>query len=184
LKDEEEALLIERICQGERNAYENLVVQYEGMVYSMLLRQTGDVLIARELTQETFIKAYFALKTFRRNSRFSSWLIRIALNTSATYFSSARYKMALRSVPIDARMNLTTTDGETRELEQDLKELRKCIARLNDKYRAVLTLCSFEGKSYREASQILEIPEGTVASRMNKAFKIIKNDFLRQRSAK
>ena len=84
--------LIRLVVRGEKDEFRHLVRRYQDQVYAMILRSVGDDAIARELAQEAFLKAFLNLKSFRFESAFSTWLIRIALNQSHSYFSSRRFK--------------------------------------------------------------------------------------------
>ena len=176
----EEEGLIRQVLDGDAEKYRELVKRYEGYVYSMIIRQVVDESLARELTQDAFIRAYFSLEKFRMESKFSTWLTRIALNLCNSYFSSRRYKElqmteALTDVHIE---NLYSKEEEGFSLE-DKKKLHFAIQKLKPKYREILALCSLEGKSYKETAELLGIAEGTVGSRLNTALKQLKKIYFR-----
>src|SRR5262245_54454252 len=93
--------LIARVIAGDRDSYREIVERHQDRVFAMLMRQTGSRELAEELSQEVFIKAFFNLKSFRFESSFGTWLVRIALNTSHTYFSSRRFKSQRRTESLD-----------------------------------------------------------------------------------
>ena len=173
--------IIQRVLSGHRDDFRHLVTAHQDKVYSMVMRQSGDPNIARELTQEAFVKAYLALPRFRFNSSFSTWLIRIALNTMQTYFSSKAFREQQCMSSLDANkqaevhfgqdINQTENTGPT---EVEVYRLQQQISKLKSRYREVIVLCFLENKTYEEAAAILQIPRGTVCSRMNKAFKLLK----------
>lgn len=119
---------------------------------------------ARDLAQEVFIKAYLGLKSFRFASTFSTWILRITLNTTNNYFSSRHYKEREASLPFQAEMHGQTAEDVPQFNEGLLAHLQSGIASLRPKLRDVVVLCGLENKSYEETAQILGIPAGTVAS--------------------
>ena len=169
--------IISRVLQGKKEEFRFLVREHQDKVYAMILRQVGDPEIAKELTQEVFLRAYKHLSQFRHEANFSTWLIRIALNQTNSYFSSRRYKEAKQSTSIDAVElgSLQTEAPQDRLL--DIKRLRTIISELKPMYREIMVLCCFEEKSYEDAADILGIPVGTVRSRLNKARLLCKNAF-------
>ena len=89
--------VVRQVLAGKRELFQVLVTRYKGQVFSMILRQVGDHAVADDLAQETFVKAYLNLKSFRYESKLSTWLVRIALNTTNSYFSSRRFFQSGRS---------------------------------------------------------------------------------------
>jgi len=164
----------------DTNAYSVILNTFQDTIYRMLLRQTGNSEIASELAQETFIRAYEKLNTFRGESTFSTWLIRIALNISNNFFSSKAYKETQRaSGPVGTNFSKeVSTDG----IEERLELLREFINELKPKHRSIVLLCALEKKSYEEAATILKIPVGTVRSRLHEARETLRKRFLREAS--
>ena len=169
--------LVRAIVRGETNRFEELVVKYQNMIFALIRRQVTDPATADDLAQETFVKAYQNLKRFRHECAFSTWLTRIALNTTNSYFASRRFKENSKHVQFDGTKHDLAGDSNSLETERSLIVLRNLIAELKPKYRDVIVLCSLENKSYDEAADILEIPIGTVCSRMNKALSLLRNKF-------
>lgn len=163
--------LIRLVVRGEKDEFRHLVRRYQDQVYAMILRSVGNEAIARELAQEAFLKAFLHLKSFRFESAFSTWLIRIALNQSHSYFSSRRFKERKRTTELDETWHAAqhTTQGDPMERKQELDRLRVASGSLKPKFRDVVVLCSLEGRSYEECANMLDIPIGTVRSRLNKA---------------
>ena len=169
---------IKLVLSGDTGAYTSLVQAHMPKVFALLLRLTGDKEVAQELSHEAFIKAYENLKSFKGTAKFSTWLTRIALNHANNYFSSRRYKEHVRSEPFDVErheMSSTPQEQESELREMRLAAFRRSLALLDAKYREVIVLCSLEGKSYEEAAEALEIPIGTIRSRLNKARLLLKD---------
>ncbi len=173
---EEEAKIIRAVLDGNVNAFEDLVTEYQKQVYHITLKMTGNEEDAFDLSQETFLKAYRSLSTFRGEAGFGSWLYRMAANLSIDFLR--RRKRGGQIVSLDAE------EGERRPAEiPDLsrepqnalerKELREKVRaglqRLPHEQRLILTLRDVEGFSYQEISDTLKIELGTVKSRIYRA---------------
>ena len=176
----DERSIIARVVAGERDEFRHLVIMYQDRVYSLLARQTGDAAVAHDLCQEVFIKAYKSLGKFRAEAKFSTWLVRIALNTMNSYFASRTYLVKKRSAEFDeSLMESTDQTAESAQREREHFHLRKFVAELPQKYRDVVVLCSMEQKTYEETAAILDIAPGTVGSRLNKAYSLLRKQYQR-----
>lgn len=178
---EGETLLIRRILAGERECFRELILSHQAKVYSLLLRQLGNEAIARELAQETFLKAFSQLGKFRGEARFRTWLMRIALNVANGYFTSRRYKEAKQSVPIESLQIAWKNPPPDEALEhRQLREhLRMYLGSLPEKYREALVLYYLQEMPYKEISDTLRVPIGTVCSRINMGVQILRKKFER-----
>ena len=176
-----EVATIKRILSGQRDEFRFLVDRHQDYIYAMIMRQVGEAHIARELTQDTFVRAYRNLSSFRAEAKFSTWLTRIALNLCNNYFKSARYQRRQREVTLShsakRSVEMAQEIEEQREQEHDLIILEQHVHSLKAIYREVVVLCCFENKTYEQTAEILEIPLGTVCSRMNKAFQLLREKF-------
>ena len=175
----DERKIIRLVLNGAKEEYRHLVHAYQEQVYLLILRQVGDEPTARDLTQEAFVKAYVHLRTFQFESSFATWLIRIALNGTNSYFSSRGFKERLRSVSMEQLSDATQRAlAEPKALDDhSIRQLQKALGALPAKYREVLALCALEQKTYAEAASILEIPVGTVRSRLNKARHLVRKAY-------
>ncbi len=166
----EERELILRIQRGEKEEFRELVRSYQGRIFALLCRQVRDQAAARDLTQETFVRAFRGLEKFRFEASFSTWLIRIALNVSSNYFSSRNFVERSKSISIENVAEPAAESGAAAaEEERMLAELQDAIGELKPIYRDVIVLCALERKTYEEVSVILDLPVGTVRSRLNTA---------------
>ncbi len=161
--------LIERVRMGEKECFSELVNAHKDEILSLVMREVGDHTLAHDLTQEVFIRAYRHLGTFRFESQFSTWLVRIALNVTNSYFSSRGYRERLKTVPIVDQPNAYVWGSEEQTDEAALSALRYAIRGLSARYRDAIILVALEQKTYAEAATILGIPVGTVRSRLNQA---------------
>ncbi len=171
--------IIRRVISGEKEEFRHLVELHQGKVFAMIVRQLGDEQTAKELAQEVFLKAYLNLSSFRFEASFSTWLIRITLNVTNSYFSSKRYKTQMKMTTFEDKHGERIAEAEDRPYDQELiDELRTAVANLKPKYREALVLCAFENKKYEEAATILGIPVGTVRSRLNTARLLLKDQLV------
>ena len=170
--------IIRSVLRGNVNDFEKLVTAYEKNVYNIALRMVGDPEDAADMTQETFIKAYRALSGFRGDSKFSSWLYRIASNVCLDFLRSrSRHpQVSLSTVDEDDRATFELPDMRQNPEEQLMKKLgmeavRRGLEQLPEQQRQILVLRELGGLSYAELARILGIEEGTVKSRIFRARK-------------
>ena len=170
--------IIRSVLRGNVNDFEKLVTAYEKNVYSLALRMIGDPEDAADMTQETFIKAYRALSSFRGYSKFSSWLYRIASNVCLDFLRSrSRHpQVSLSTVDEDDRATFELPDMRQNPEEQLMKKLgmeavRRGLEQLPEQQRQILVLRELGGLSYAELAQTLGLEEGTVKSRIFRARK-------------
>ena len=178
----EDVELIERVRNGETEAYGVLVRKYQDRVFNTCWRICGHLEDARDLTQEAFLKALEGLASFRHQSGFYTWVFRVAVNLALTHRRKTHRR---RAVSLDAPPSSTGTQAETLarrlELEADHDagdgagdaelhgHLVKAMNHLEDDYRAVIVLRDIEGFDYGEIAEILGVPTGTVKSRLHRA---------------
>ena len=170
--------IIRSVLRGNVNDFEKLVTAYEKNVYNIALRMVGDPDDAADMTQETFIKAYRALSSFRGDSKFSSWLYRIASNVCLDFLRSrSRHpQVSLSTVDEDDRATFELPDMRQNPEEQLMKKLgmeavRRGLEQLPEQQRQMLVLRELGGLSYAELAQTLGLEEGTVKSRIFRARK-------------
>lgn len=170
--------IIRSVLRGNVNDFEKLVTAYEKNVYNIVLRMVGDPDDAADMTQETFIKAYRALSGFRGDSKFSSWLYRIASNVCLDFLRSrSRHpQVSLSTVDEDDRATFELPDMRQNPEEQLMKKLgmeavRRGLEQLPEQQRQILVLRELGGLSYAELAQTLGLEEGTVKSRIFRARK-------------
>ena len=160
-----DAQLISRVIAGDRVAGRELYDAHSPRVYSLVYRLSGDAEKARELTQDTFIRAFSRLSQFRGDAQLSTWLHRIAVTTvSNSRRSEIRFK---REVSLDEAGSVSTT-GST--ADPDLKEsIERAIENLPEVYRTTLVMHDVEGYTHAEIAEVLGVPEGTCKSRLSAA---------------
>lgn len=169
--------LVLRVQQGDKKAYDLLVLKYQHKIIQLVNRYLKDPSEAQDVAQETFIKAYRALGNFRGESAFYTWLYRIAINTAKNYLLSRSRRNTHYEVDIqDAEVleNAPQLQGmdtpEKMLLNQDIVDtIKSAIEGLPEEMRTAIMLREFEGLSYNEIAEAMDCPVGTVRSRIFRA---------------
>jgi len=175
--DETELVMQAQI--GDRNAFSELIRIHAQGVRNVIYRMCGDAQLAEDAAQETFIRAWQNLSSYRPQTSLRNWLYRIAVNAATDMLRKEK-----RIMPDDID-DLHLTDGRpSLESLVSHKEraslVQKAILSLPDASRAVLVLREYQELSYQEISSTLDIPLGTVMSRLNYARKLLKTKLLSQ----
>ena len=174
----EETELIRLAAQGDQDAFAQLLELHQNKVYGLTLRLTGSPEDAMELTQETFFNAWRGLPNFHFESKFSTWLYRLATNATIDFLRREKRRKSLTvtslSAEDDPQRLLDIPDRRfTPQDELERKEfqaaVRRGLGQLSDEHRQVLVLRELNGLSYAEIAQVLGIEEGTVKSRISRA---------------
>jgi RNA polymerase sigma-70 factor (ECF subfamily) len=168
-----ETELVVSAQNGDRNAFSELVRVHAQGVLNVIYRLCGDAQLAEDAAQETFIRAWQNLSTYRPQTSLRNWLYRIAVNAATDMLRRER-----RILPDDIEeMNLTDGRHGPESLVAQRERtaiVQKAIQSLPDASRAVLVLREYEGLSYQEISSTLDIPVGTVMSRLNYSRNLLK----------
>ena len=171
---EQEYLIVQQVLEGNTNAFEELVLEYEKKVYNVALRILGNSEDAADMTQEAFIKAFNSLSGFRGDSKFSVWLTRIVSNLCLDF---------LRSRSRRPTVSLSVEDDEGDDVQLDIADVsqspelllersltresvRRGLKALPEDYREILLLREIQGLSYDEIAEAMNIEVGTVKSRI------------------
>ncbi|MDX1527864.1 MAG: RNA polymerase sigma factor RpoE [Gammaproteobacteria bacterium] len=170
-------VLVRRVQQGEKEAFDLLVLKYQHRLIKLISRYIRDSAEVYDVAQESFLKAYRALPNFRGDSAFYTWLYRIAINTAKNHLVSQSRR------PPDS--DVDSSEAEQFDGESDLKEYATpermllkeeiertvidAIEQLPPDLRTAITLRELEGMSYEEIAQTMDCPIGTVRSRIFRA---------------
>ena len=178
---EEDFKLVRRCQEGDINAFEALVEKYQKRMLNTAYRMIGNYEEACEAVQDAFLAGYRALKKFRGESRFSTWLYSIVINLSKNRLKKVKTRLHREGLSIDdpggkrqvqnrndpAAQDSSLTDQlERRQMQERIQE---CMNTLDPEYREVAVLRDVQGFSYEEIRAILKIPDGTVKSRLFRA---------------
>lgn len=176
--------LVRRVQSGNKGAFDLLVLKYQSKIITLIMRFVKDPFDAEDVAQDTFIKAYKGLATFRGDSAFYTWLYRIAVNTAKKHLISKSRKVvsdgvdAQEAEQFESADKLKNFDSPEQNVLSD--ELRQTIAKSMDKLpedlRQAIVLRELDGLSYEEISEVMECPIGTVRSRIFRAREAIEND--------
>jgi len=170
--DDIDSVLIEKAKNGNKGAFSILVNKYYPRVYATLFSFTKSKEDSEDLSQQTFIKVWQQLSSFRGESAFFTWVYRIAINLAKNYVSSAAYKKQKISSSIEF-LELDVTSFEDLESiiihDQSLIEINDFIITMPESLKTAFTMREVEGKSYDEISEITKTPIGTVRSRIFRA---------------
>jgi RNA polymerase sigma-70 factor (ECF subfamily) len=166
--------LVQRCRIGDRQALETLIREYQRPVYNAAYRILGNPDDAADATQAAFLKVFENLDSYDPNYKFFSWIYRIAINESINQFKRNR---KLQPLGDD---DMPDAGGPESEAESDdqARWIQDGLMALNDEYRTVVVLRHFSDLSYREISDVLEIPEKTVKSRLYSARQLMKERLL------
>ena len=169
----DDAALVAAVVAGDRQAFSALVERHQARILALLERLTGCREQARDLAQETFVSAYRKLATFEQRSAFATWLYRIACNHAAA--------AGRRRRPV-AMLDAADTTGQTLvepvarlapvsaglEQEELARHVAAALGRLDARYREVVVLADMQEAGYEEIAESLDIPVGTVRSRLHR----------------
>lgn len=170
-------LLVARVQQGDKKAFDLLVLKYQHRIMAVISRFIRDHAEVQDVAQEAFIKAFRALPNFRGDSAFYTWLYRIAINTAKNHLVSRGRRPPSSDIDVDDAEFLSDSDNmrdiETPEnqLMRDQLEavVNKAIKDLPPDLRTAITLRELDGLSYEEIAEVMGCPIGTVRSRIFRA---------------
>jgi RNA polymerase sigma-70 factor (ECF subfamily) len=165
--------LIERCQRGEPDAFRALFDKHKDMVYSIALRYSGDATVAQDIAQDTFLKLFSAVGSFRGDSNFEAWLYRMVVNSC---FDLKRKTRRLAPLLDEVLAVLRTPDRSVLDevLRSEMSNHVKAVVdSLAPDQRMVIVLRYTQGLSYDEIAGILGCAPGTIASRLNRAHKVL-----------
>src|SRR6202167_2393424 len=172
---EEETALVARARRGDLQAYDELVKRYQERIYATIYHMTSNHDDANDLAQESFIKAYQALKSFKGGSSFYTWLYRIAVNKTINFLKQRknRAQISLNDLDFNAEHDpdlvaLISDKTPRRDIAMsELQEkLNEALLKLSEHHRLVVTLHDVQGLSHEEIATIMDCNIGTVRSRL------------------
>jgi RNA polymerase sigma-70 factor (ECF subfamily) len=171
----DDSLLISQSVRGDRAAFGELVRRYQDRLYNTLYRFLGNAEDAQDVVQDSFLSAYQSLHHFKGDSRFFTWLYRIAVNSAISLKRKHRvvlngdFQAAGRSPAEPLDDSEAGRPGAALERAEDEHRLQVALDRLTPEHRAVLVLKDIQGEKYEAIAEILQVPIGTVRSRLHRA---------------
>ena len=190
LRDEGE--LIRRLQQHDERAFQTCVRLYQDKVYGLVYRMLGSQAEAEDVAQEVFVTVFKSIDSFRGDSKFSTWLYRIAANHCKNRIKYLRRRAHKTTTELDAQAERTlqnttgSTLGEGQAGPAEVLEgaqleqiVQRAIGKLEEEHRLLLLLRDVEEMSYEEIMQVTGLPEGTVKSRLHRARQALKEEIAR-----
>ena len=171
--------LVKRAKSGDYQAFDLLVLKYQSRLISTAFKFVKDLQIAEDIVQDSFIKAFKALESFREDSSFYTWIYRIAVNTSKNFLVSKKRKSELLNSDLSEEASYEIEPVETYSPEDLLQasQLKKVITetidQLGEDTRTALTLRELDGLSYEQIADVVNCPVGTVRSRIFRGREVI-----------
>lgn len=168
----DDADLIAETLAGQTAAFGKLVQKYQDRLFNTIAHLAGNSEDARDIVQEAFVQAFVKLESFRGSSAFYTWLYRIAFNISAGWRRKHRVVGSLDRSREELGMEPADNgDSPLEQLEQQERcgQVRQALGRLSDEHRKILVLREIEGCEYESIAEILDLPIGTVRSRLHRA---------------
>src|SRR5262245_43063104 len=171
----EDRTLVHRSLKGDRLAYDELIRRYQERIYATIYHMTANHEDANDLAQETFIKAYQALRSFKGDSSFYTWIYRIAVNKTINFLKQRKHRaqMSLNDLDLNAEHDpdlVALISDKTPRRDIHLSELQEklnaAMQKLSDTHRMVVALHDVQGLSHEEIGKIMDCNVGTVRSRL------------------
>jgi RNA polymerase sigma-70 factor (ECF subfamily) len=181
IKEDEEIIL--ECLSGNTDSYKYLVEKYQFRIINTCYKYTKNIVDAEDVAQEVFLKAYQNLSTFKSNSKFYSWLYRIAVNTSLNYINSKEKRNEKETISEEnclIDMNISKDNPrDYYQLNELINTLQPLMDNLPNDLRTLIELYEIKDFTYDEISKKLSIPIGTVRSRLHRARNMLISDFKR-----
>ncbi len=162
-----EEVLVGQSAAGDELAYGKLVKRYQSRLFNFVRSMLRNEELAEDITQESFVKAFYSLSKLKNPASFKSWLFRIANNNTLDYLRKKR----LPQVDVDEHLRESYVDDRGNPEEGVVsgartKHIHEALGALKEDQKAILVMCDLEGLSYQEIAEVLKIPFGTVQSRI------------------
>lgn len=164
--------LIEQALAGDSAAFGRLVRKYQDRLYNTMVHVVGRGDDAMDVVQDAFVQAFVKLDSFKQNAAFYTWLYRIAFNVASTYRRRRKPMLSVDRVrEVSGEEPIDSDIGPVDKVEQDerCRQVRSAIAGLNEEHRSVIVLREIDGCCYETIAEILDLPVGTVRSRLHRA---------------
>jgi RNA polymerase sigma-70 factor (ECF subfamily) len=164
-------LLARRAAKNDPRAWEEIVQAYGGRIYNLALRFTSQSADAEELTQDVFLRLYRSLDQYRGDVPLVAWALRLSRNLCIDHYRRHRQRLLLETSGDAALEGLASGNDPHRDSQraEDRRRVHRALAAMSETLSTVLVLCDLQGFSYDEIAEFLEVPLGTVKSRLNRA---------------
>jgi RNA polymerase sigma-70 factor, ECF subfamily len=166
--------IVDRVIGADLDAYAEIIDKYENKLQRYVSYLIGDTTLAKDVVQETFIKAYQNLQGFNRAFKFSSWIYRIAHNEAMNAVKKNRDQLS-EDIELNKELSYVSNIEERIDSELLKKDVEGCLILLEPKYRSVVQLVYFENMKYDEVADVLRVPRSTVGVWLTRAKKQLKS---------
>jgi RNA polymerase sigma-70 factor (ECF subfamily) len=174
--------LVARSIRGDADSFNQLILRWERPIYALAYRTIGREEDARDVCQETFLRAFRALPRFRGQAKFSSWLYRIALNLCRDWIRRER-RTGFVQPPEDVDlMDLVTADHPSESIEDlvarrdQVRAVERAMARLSDEQRTAIVLKEYHGLTFQEIADLMGCPLSTVKTRLYQGLSVLRRE--------
>lgn len=171
--------LMSLIKRGDKDAFNELYSRYGRFVFNVAYKLTGTIVEAEEVTQEVFEKIWTKRNTYMLDKKVTTWMIQICKNTAIDKLRRKKRLSPIDEYQLDFIVDETINLDDEVEINTIREKLMEAISNLPEKQREIIRLIYFEGMTQREIAASLEIPLGTVKSRLKLAMSKLKNHFKR-----
>ena len=172
----EEAILVKAALDGNKEAFGDIVTKYQKMVARTVKGMLGDSIFTDDIGQEVFIKLYYSLSEFRGETKLSTYIQKIAVNLTLNEIKRRKRFFSMFSQKGNNEMYEFEVADQDNEERRDSKELvNKALLAMDPKFRIILTMRMLQGYSTKETAEILDLPLGTVLSRLSRAQEQLRN---------
>ncbi len=162
-----DAILVQKSCEGDQQAFTCLFNRYRNKIFRTIYLMVHNTEDTWDLLQDSFMKAYKSLRNLKKQQTFYSWLISIAVNTTINHINKREKLQKIQEIlRLEWRKRSQSSIHHNLEKDECRRMLQKIIAQIPIKQRSVLILSEIEGYKYKEISEILNCPIGTVMSRL------------------
>jgi RNA polymerase sigma-70 factor (ECF subfamily) len=166
----DEIELVKSSLGGDKNAFGEIVKRYQGMVARTVKGMLGDTVFSEDIGQEVFIKLYYSLSEFRGEAKLSTYIQKIAVNLTLNEIKRRKRFFSMFSQKGNSEMYEFEVADQDYEERKDAREIvGKALMRMEPKFRVILTMRMLQGYSTKETAEILDLPLGTVLSRLSRA---------------
>jgi len=175
-KKADEEVLVKASLEGDKAAFGEIVNRYQKMVARTVKGMLGDTVFSEDLGQEVFIKLYHSLADFRGDSKLSTYIQRIAVNLTLNELKRRKRFLSMFSHSGSSEIHEYDVADTDHEERKDAKEIvNKALMQMDPKFRIVITMRMLQGYSTKETAEILDLPLGTVLSRLARAQEQMRN---------
>ena len=168
----DEVGLIKQAVQGNSAAFGELVQRYQDRLYNAVVHIVGCRIEAEDVVQDAFVQAFVKLKSFKHDSKFYTWLYRIAFNVSVSRRRRRRVELSVeynRETTGEEPLDEGSSPSEPLEQEERRQQLQQAMQMLSEEHRSIIVLRHLEEFSYEDIAESLDIAVGTVRSRLHRA---------------